>query len=430
MTERKRLLQLALPAMAENILQMLMGMVDTYLVAQISLITVSGVSVANNILTIYQAVFIALGASAASLIAKSLGQKDSRQTERLIWDTLVMTLVLSGILGIFSILCGRWLLALLGTELTVSQTGGLYLAIVGGGIGFLGLMTTLGSILRAKGKPNLSMKVSLIANILNAIISALAVFVFHWGMVGVAAATVFSRLVGCLILWRALALDVKSVTLTRPFNKDLCSLVLPAAGERLMMRAGDVVIVAIIVRFGTEVVAGNAIGETLTQFNYMPGMGVATATVISIAHSLGSGDFQTTQRLAREAYWLSLWMMLPIGLLTFAFGGGLTHLYTDNSGAVAASMVVLLYSFIGTPVTAGTLVYTAVWQGLGQAKLPFYATTFGMWVIRIFLGYILGISFNLGLAGVWIATVVDNLFRTIFLYIRYKLFFKNDLFQS
>ena len=41
-----------------------------------------------------------------------------------------------------------------------------------------------------------------------------------------------------------------------------------------MMRAGDVVIVAIIVTFGTAVVGGNAIGENLIQFNYMPGMGV------------------------------------------------------------------------------------------------------------------------------------------------------------
>ena len=44
-----------------------------------------------------------------------------------------------------------------------------------------------------------------------------------------------------------------------------------------MMRAGDVVIIAIVVAFfGTEAVAGNAIGETLTQFNYMPVFGVAT----------------------------------------------------------------------------------------------------------------------------------------------------------
>lgn len=69
-------------------------------------------------------------------------------------------------------------------------------------------------------------------------------------------------------------------------DRKLLNLALPAAGERLMMRAGDVVIIAIVVAFGTEAVAGNAIGETLTQFNYMPVFGVATATVMLVARSL------------------------------------------------------------------------------------------------------------------------------------------------
>ena len=63
MTETKKILNIALPAMAENLLQMLMGVVDSYLVAQVGIVAISGVSVANNIITIYQAIFIALGAS-------------------------------------------------------------------------------------------------------------------------------------------------------------------------------------------------------------------------------------------------------------------------------------------------------------------------------------------------------------------------------
>ena len=75
-----------------------------------------------------------------------------------------------------------------------------------------------------------------------------------------------------------------------------------------MMRAGDVVIVAIIVTFGTAVVGGNAIGENLTQFNYMPGMGVATATVILVANSLGRGDTAQMKRIIRESYWISTFL--------------------------------------------------------------------------------------------------------------------------
>lgn len=52
MTETKKILNIALPAMAENLLQMLMGVVDSYLVAQVGIVAISGVSVANNIITI------------------------------------------------------------------------------------------------------------------------------------------------------------------------------------------------------------------------------------------------------------------------------------------------------------------------------------------------------------------------------------------
>ena len=45
----KKIMNIALPAMAENFLQMLMGMVDSYLVASLRLIAISGVSVAGNI---------------------------------------------------------------------------------------------------------------------------------------------------------------------------------------------------------------------------------------------------------------------------------------------------------------------------------------------------------------------------------------------
>ncbi|MCF0232119.1 MAG: MATE family efflux transporter, partial [Enterococcus sp.] len=90
-------------------------------------------------------------------------------------------------------------------------------------------------------------------------------------------------------------------------------------------------------------------------------------------------------------------------------------LFTTNPQAISASLTVMLFSFLGGPATAGTLIYTALWQALGKAKLPFYATTLGMWGLRIVLGYVLGVVLNQGLMGVWLATIVDNIFRWLFL---------------
>lgn len=413
MTNYKKIMNIALPAMTENFLQMLMGMVDNYLVASLGLIAISGVSVASNIITIYQAIFIALGAAISSLISKTLAQGDKENLAYHTAEAIKLTLLLSLLLGLISLLFGRQMLNLLGTEKAVAEAGGLYLALVGGTIVLLGLMTSFGALVRVTRNPRFPMYVSLLTNVLNALLSGLGIYVFQLGIVGVALGTVLARLIGVVILWREL--DLSAIHWSWGLDRELLRLSLPAAGERLMMRAGDVVIIAIVVAFGTEAVAGNAIGEVLTQFNYMPAFGVATATVMLVAHAVGEGDMQAVSLIRKRTFWLSFACMLPVALGIFAFGRPLTLLYTDNSGAITASLLVILFSLLGIPMAVGTVIYTAVWQGLGNARLPFYATTIGMWLIRIISGYLLGVTFGLGLPGVWAGTLLDNGFRWLFL---------------
>lgn len=411
----KEIISIALPAMGENVLQMLMGMVDSYLVAGLGMVALSGVSVANNILAIYQALFIALAAAISARLAQSSNQGEQVVGTRMT-ESLKLTLLVSGILGLVAILAGPSLLALLGVEAAVVETGGLYLILVGGAVVFLGLMTSLSAILRSLGRPALPMYVSLLSNLLNILLSAFAVFVLHAGVAGIAVGTVLSRLIGCLLLWSQLPVPLAEWTWS--MDKDLVRLALPAAGERLMMRAGDVVVVSLIVSLGTAVLAGNAIGETLTQFNYIPAMGLATALVILTARY--RKDKTQVAQLLQAGLFLSVGCMVLVAGLAYLFGPQLTRLYTEDILVAEASQTVLFYSLLGVPVTVATLILTALWQGLGNAKLPFFATSLGMWLVRILGALILVKVFKLGLDAIWIATILDNAFRAGFLYICYK----------
>ena len=416
--KNKDILNIALPAMGENFLQMLMGMVDSYLVANLGVIAISGVSVAGNIITIYQAIFIALGAAISSVISKSVGQKDQSRLAYHVTEALKITLLLSLILGALSIFAGQEMIGLLGTEQAVAESGGLYLSLVGGTIVLLGLMTSLGALIRATHNPRLPLYVSFLSNALNIVFSSVAIFILDMGIAGVAWGTILSRLIGVVILWSQLKLPYMRPTFG--LDKDLLTLALPAAGERLMMRAGDVVIIALVVSFGTETVAGNAIGEVLTQFNYIPAFGVATATVMLVARAVGENDWARVDNLSKQTFWLSFFLILPLTLSIYALGEQLSYLYTSDPVAIEASVMVTLFSLLGTPMTTGTVIYTAVWQGLGNARLPFYATSIGMWCIRIGTGYLMGIVLGWGLPGIWAGTLLDNGFRWFFLRYRYK----------
>lgn len=413
--QRKEILKIALPAMAENILQMLMGVVDSYLVASLGIVALSGVSLANNILTVYQAIFMALAAAISSRLAQLIGQGRAEQVGAIATESLKVTLFVSLVLGFVAVLAGPFLLTGLGAEVAVAKAGGLYLILVGGAILFLGLMTSLSAILRALGRSRYPMCISLLSNLLNALFSAFAVFVLHAGVAGVAIGTILSRLIGCILLWTTLALPLEKWTWS--LDRELIRLALPATGERLMMRAGDVVLVALITSLGTAVVAGNAIGETLTQFNYMPAMGIATATIILTAKH--RQDQAAVQDIFKTSLFLSLLFMLFVAITTYLSGPFLTSLYASDVQVAQASQTVLLYSMLGVPFTAATLIFTALWQGLGNAKLPFYATSLGMWTVRIGLAYLLVGVFHLGLQAIWIATIADNAFRAGFLYCTY-----------
>lgn len=412
----KELLRIALPAMAENILQMLMGMVDSYLVASLGLVALSGVSLANNILAVYQAIFIALAAAISARLAQILGQGKTEKVGYLASEGLKITLCVSLVLGGLALLSGPNLLTSLGAEVAVAQAGGLYLMLVGGGILLLGLMMSLGAILRTLGQPQFPMYISLLSNMLNVLFSAFAVFVLHAGVAGVALGTVLSRLIGCLLLWAKLAIPFEKWTWS--LDRELIRLALPTTGERLMMRAGDVVVVALITGLGTAVVAGNAIGETLTQFNYMPALGIATATIILTAKH--RQDKAMVRHIFRISFGLSLLFMFLVAGVTYFAGPFLIDLYTKDIQAVQASQTVLFYAMLGVPFTAATLILTALWQGLGNAKLPFYATTIGMWLVRIGIAYLLVTFFKIGLSAIWIATILDNAFRAGFLYVQYR----------
>ena len=132
--------------------------------------------------------------------SSSLGQKDQSKLAYHVAEALKITLLLSALLGALSLFAGQEMIGLLGTEQAVAESGGLYLSLVGGSIVLLGLMTSLGVLIRATHNPRLPLYVSLLSNALNIIFSSLAIFVLDMGIAGVAWGTILSRLVDLVIL--------------------------------------------------------------------------------------------------------------------------------------------------------------------------------------------------------------------------------------
>lgn len=422
------ILKFALPAIIENFLQMLVGFSDTFLVAHIGLSAVAAVSLANNIITVYQAVFIALGTMISSLFARKLAEQMTDKIQELVNTAVKLTVIISVALGLFSVILGQPISYLLGARGAVLQQATTYLILVGGLIILLGLMTTFGSFLRAKGDTKTPMNASFLANVINLVLSATFIFGFHFGVLGSALGAVLARFIGSVYLYRKL----KNERPTRNFfhvklDRELLHLTFPAAAERLSMRFGDLAIMALIISFGAPIFAGNAIGESITQFNYMSVFGMATVTVILVAQEYGKQNGKNIQKYIKQTYWLASFMMFIVSFAIFAASPLLNRLFTTDKIAAQASTTVILFSLLATFFVAGTTTYTAAFQGVGNARLPFYTTTLGMFGVRLALGALFAYFLHLGLEGVWLGVLLDNLFRFVFLKVKFDQFIKSKL---
>lgn len=422
MKTNKEILKFALPAIIENFLQMLVGVSDTMIVVHLSLSAVAAVSLANNLITVYQAIFIALGTIISSLFAKVLIEKKAKEKPKeLINSATKLTVLIGLVFGLFSLFAAQPILYLLGARQQVLELSIIYLSLVGGLIILLALMTTFGAFLRADGNTKTPMWASFFASVLNLLFSIVFIFVFHLGVLGTALGAVLARVIGTAFLYYKLKEKRPSLQFYKvKLNRQLTKLSLPAAGERLSMRLGDLLIMMIIVRLGERVFAGNAIGESITQFNYMPVFGMATVTVILVAQATAENNIENIKSYIKKTYWLATSMMFVIGLVLLLTANMLNHLFTTDRIAMGASTIVILFSFLATFFVTGAMTYTAAFQGIGNTKLPFYATTLGMFGIRLILGAFLALVLKLGLEGVWLAVLLDNFFRFVFLKIKFK----------
>lgn len=402
--------QVVVPLLGEQLLQMLMGSVDHYFLAYLGLSYLSGVSVANHVITIYQSIFLAF----SSAIVSHISSKQAKASKNsVLSEVMSLTIVIGLVFGVFSVIGAKPLMLVTGVDQTVASIGSRYLQLVGGSIVFLGLMTSLGTYLRVQGDYNYPVKVSLIANGLNILLSGLSIYVWQFGLVGVAVSTVVSRLIAVCFLLKRLGMDGINYSLGIKWSPNLVRLALPATFERLTMRVGDLIMVMLLATFGTKALAGNAIGETIMQFNYMFGFSVSTAIVILTAQV--KTDLGHRKKLLQESYALMLLCMFVVGLFIVVTRSIWIGLFTKDVEVHDISSLLMLMSLFGIPMTAGTLTLTAYSQGLGDTKTPFFATSIGMWLVRLGLGFVLAIGFQLGIFALYLSTLLDNLFRSLFM---------------
>ncbi len=421
---------LAVPAVIENFFQTILGFVDTFFVSKIGLAEVSAVGVTNALLAIYFALFMAIGVAANVRIANFLGANLPEKARHISQQSILLAVLFGLITGLVTLIFAEPLLKLMGIKDDVLKNGALYFRIVGIPSIFMSLMFVLSAILRGAGDTKSPMKVSIGINIIHAFLAYLLIFGFFFiprlGIVGAALATVIARLLGSIALFYYLKRS-PSLSFRKDYWKpdkghllELSTLGAPAAGERLVMRAGQIVYFGFIVALGTKAFAAHQIAGNIEVFSYMIGYGFATAATILVGQKIGAGKLDEAKEYAKLSTYLSFAAMSILGAMLFFLGDWAGSYFTDDQKVIGNIGTALKISGIFQPFLAVLLVLTGAYQGANNTKFPMYLTGVGMWAIRTVLVYLLGIRSAWGLAGVWLAIGIDIAIRAAVLVVQFQ----------
>lgn len=431
------ILTLAVPAIIENILQTVVGFVDTLFVSKLGLNEVTAVGVANAILAVYIAIFMALGVGASSIIARNIGAGDFEKAKLIARQSSILSGIFGILFGIITFFFSEPLLRLMGTESKVLADGITYFRIVAIPSIFISLMFIFGSILRASGDTKTPMKVSWWINLIHIGLDYVLIFgVFHFkglGVVGAAWATVVVRVIGTFVLYSSIKKSKVSFSLFKGLTKEGMSSILkistPTAIERLIMRLGQVLYFGLIVKIGADTYAAHSIAGNIETFSYMPGYGLAIAATTLVGQYVGAKKMKEAYHYGMMTTVIAILFMSLIGIFFFFLSPWFASWFTTDERAINMVVTALRIDAFAQPALAIGLVLAGALQGSGDTKSPMYSTAIGMWVIRVLGVYFLGIQLEMGIAGVWLSIAIDLYVRALFLFWRYKAHLKDkDLF--
>lgn len=425
------LLAITWPIFIELFLHMLMGSTDTFMLSHISNDAVAAVGVANQLIYFTILLFGFISTGTTVLVAQNLGAGNQLEAKKISAISLTVNLVLGIIVSIVLVVFNSEFLKFFSLEPHLSGLAEQYLAIVGGTIFTQALLLTASSILRAYGFSRQAMYVSLIMNIIHLIGNSIFIYgllgVPQMGVTGVAISTAVSKFIALILiivlLYKILPIRMEKedyLNINKIYIKKIMKIGVPAAGEQVSYNSSQMVITAIIALLGASALATRIYTWNFMAFILLFGLAMGQGTQILIGHKVGAGDFEGTYRQLMKSLKISFLMTIIISIPIVAFRENLLSIFTDDQWIIAEGSKLLLLCLILEPGRTFNLVVINSLRAAGDAVFPMKMAIVSMWGLCVPIAYFLGIVMEFGLPGIWIAFIIDEWFRGIVMYFRWK----------
>ncbi len=428
---RRDVLRLALPASAEQLLSMMVGIVDTFLVGHLGAAPLAAVGLANQWVFMATTLFGAIATGTTALIARFVGARDQAQADQVLGQSVLVGALIGLVATLLGLSLARQAVLLLGAPDDVIDLSIDYLRVVASIFLFSTLMFIGNAALRGAGDTRTPLYVMLAVNIINIAVAWTAINgpfgLPRLGVVGSALGAATGRLVGGVLVISLLLKGRAGIRLRLPglgpdwdLIRRILHIGLPTGVEQILFRSGHMVYARMLAELGTIAYAANQVAMNALSISFMPGFGFALAATTLVGQGLGAQDPEGAQQRGYTAYRLGAGLMTVMGLIIAVFPEQLIGFFTDEAGVIAAGSLPLRLVGLVQPVLAAAMVFSGALRGAGDTRYPMVITGAGIWGLRVPLAYLLALVMGWGLVGAWSAMAIDFGLRGVLNFLRFR----------
>lgn len=422
----RQLLRLIIPLVIEQGLNILVGLADSVMVSSAGEAAISGVSLVDMINAVVLTLFMGLATGGAVVTSQYLGARKYHDAQKSVGQLVLLAAVIGTAFGGMCLILSRPILKLFfgSIEAEVMDAGLTYFRITSLAFPFIALYCTSAAVFRSMGNSKLTMKISILMNLINVSGNAICVLGLKMGVAGVAIPTLVSRIVAAsLTLFflsrrkQELYLEGKYVFHLRlDMMRKILRIGIPSACENSLFQLGRAVVVSMIALFGTAQTSANAVAGTIDNLACIAGNAMNLAMVTVIGQCVGNGnEKQVIYYIKKMMLWAySLWAINSLPTLIFC--RPLVGLYSTLSQETADLAFRLIWIHNGLGILFWPMSFTLpnALRAANDVQFTMRVGIASMLFARVGLSWLLCVGLQWGATGVWIAMVMDWIVRISF----------------
>jgi putative MATE family efflux protein len=420
--------------MAESFFVTLAGMIDTMMVSEMGPSAVAAVGLTNQPKFIGLTLFFGINIAVSALIARRKGEQKRESANTVLLTALVLSTILCAVITLLFVVLSPQIMELAGSNADTHEMAVEYFQIIMGGMFFSVLTMVINAAQRGSGNTRLSMTTNLTSSIVNVFFNYLLIggnLGFPaWGIRGAAIATVLGTVVSAIMavfsLFRPNSYvripDIirQKIRMTKESLRSIWKLAYNSSLENIAMRIGFLATALLAARLGTDEFAAHNVGMSILGLGFSFADGMQVAAVALAGEALGAGEKQKAREYGNICQRIGLIISIALAILLLVGGRWFYSLYFREEHILDMGMLINRYTMVIVLLQISQIIYTGCLRAAGDVRYTLVGALISVTVIRTVVTVVLVLVFNLGLHGIWLGVLSDQLSRFTLMRRRFK----------